>query len=304
MRLQNERLVISFFEADERNFGRRFDRSMVIDQVTLDGDHHFCQPEQIRPGRRTCSGRGLSAEFVWDELPLMTQPGDPFPKLGVGILRQKPKGGSYDIWYPYEVLEDVSIEVTGQNGMRIARQQIACQGRCVELVRRCRIEKNHLIIDSELWNHGSMAVHLFEYQHNFVALDHLPVGPGYRLEVPFDRTAERICDAVYRLRDRTKLEGWMYAEERTICWRHPMAEASFHKVTEREEIDRKAPRRWRLYHDACPISIEESFDFIPTKLVLWGVEHCICAEVYHEIQLPPGGKDRWQRVWTFSADDG
>lgn len=49
-------------------------------------------------------------------------------------------------------------------------------------------------------------------------------------------------------------------------------------------------------------AIREFQLFAPTRFDLWGVEHCICPEVYTAIHVKPGEKQSWWRVWQFIGE--
>lgn len=298
MVLQNDRLTVEFLDIDRTNFGQRFDRSAAIQQIILDGAHLFCQPEQYEAGRRTCHGIGLCGEFVWDEAAEKALPGQPFPKLGVGVLQQRSDGGPYDIWHPYKVLQLFPVFRRKEDGAVVTLQRMSGpSGIRLELYRAYQLRANRIILDTTVINQGTSSVHFFEYQHNFVAIDNLPVGPGYRLQIPFDRTIGEIETSAYRLGTRAPLHSALRREGQSIVWDLPLVQAAFHKVSDRSAIDAHAARFWKLSHEASPASIEEHFDFLPARLVLWGTDHCICTEVYHEIQLRAGEMEQWQRSW-------
>ena len=69
-----------------------------------------------------------------------------------------------------------------------------------------------------------------------------------------------------------------------------MERVAYHKVTEREDILSCPEYTWRLSHEKSDASISETVHFVPAKLVIWGIEHCVCAEVYNEWNVPVGGR--------------
>ena len=100
--LHSDDLDVTLVIPQNELFSERFAADVVVGQVVLHSRHRFCQPEQRIPGRVTCNGLGLCGEFVWDELACEAAPGEVFPKIGVGFLRQRPEGGAYDMWKHYE----------------------------------------------------------------------------------------------------------------------------------------------------------------------------------------------------------
>ena len=84
--------------------------------------------------RATCHGVGLCSEFVWDELAKEAAPGEFFPKLGVGLLRQRPEGGAYDMWKHYEVTPfPASVHIMEHKAV-FEQEPILCMGVAARLI--------------------------------------------------------------------------------------------------------------------------------------------------------------------------
>lgn len=303
MKLYTDDLTVELRDPEEE-FSERFDASAVVRQVELHGKHRFCQPEQRIPGRQTCRGEGLCGEFVWDEIAERAAPGEYFPKFGVGLLRQRPEGGAYDMWKHYEVLP-VKIDVhMRENSAVFVQENPVCLGLAARITKEVRLYRNTLRLTTEIINTGSLPLNLQEYQHNFVAIDDIPAGPGYRLELPFDGTLERVRSAAHCLPNRNMpAPGTLDAEHGAMIWRSGMDGREYHKVTEKNFILPCPSYRWRLSHSDSTASISETVHFTPERLVLWGVEHCICTEVYARWRLQPGERASFARTWCFCDEN-
>ena len=296
--LENGDLRVTLRHPDREPRGVRFDTAAAAVQVVLHGRHTFCQPEQRLPGRITCWGEGLCGELdipgIAEEVPA----GDFFPKPGVGLLRQAEDRAPYHIMRAYEARRFPKRWEAGADWAVFTEEPEPCLGIALRLRREIRLEGNAVVLTTEAENTGTRAVSFTEYQHNFVALDDLPVGDGYSLEIPFDGTLAQLPGRFRRLEDgqpvsRARTEG------QRVLWTAPPDSVTWHKVTEAPDILPCPEYRWTLSHRDSAASVSEVTDFRPARLVLWGVEHCICTEVYFAASLAPGGRCTWRRTWVF-----
>ena len=77
--LKNQRLEVTIRLPGSQPESERFDSSCVVEQVLLDGEHTFCQPEQKIASRVTCWGFGLNAEFDMNDVARKARKGELFP---------------------------------------------------------------------------------------------------------------------------------------------------------------------------------------------------------------------------------
>ena len=203
----------------------RFDLSGMISQVTLHGKHRFCQPEQTEkhPNRVTCYGFGLSSEFCMNELPSELPAGEKFPKPGVGILTQKANGGAYDIFNLYEVQRFPKEWKLEKDRAHFHEVDAACMGIAMEIDRDVVLSGNQIIITTTVRNTGKETINMTEYQHNFFAIDDIPIGKGYRLEIPFDRQLERLKNQFTTLEPtKEPIPAPVDIEDGTVTWQDSM----------------------------------------------------------------------------------
>lgn len=301
--LHTDDLEVRLKGAEALPFSERFAAAGVVEQVVLHGKHRFCQPEQKLAGRVTCHGQGLCSEFVWDELAREAGAGQFFPKIGVGLLRQRPEGGAYDMWKHYET-EAFPTEVS-VSGNRVTYRQgpRPCLDVAAELTRTVETYRNTVTIVTKLKNVGKRTLIPEEYHHNFVAIDDYPVGPGYELEIPFDGDLAAMEESTVRIEDyRTPVTDVIKTSGQRVLWKHDMTGTAFHKATKGNRI-LDCPRYWwRLSHENSPATVEEHMYFVPSGLVVWGIEHCICPEVYGQWHVEPGGEQIMVRTWRFEDD--
>lgn len=298
--IKNHRLEVCFRYDPAKVFSERFESIGVMDKITLDGKYNFCEPEQYIADRVTCHGVGLCGEYVWDELAEEAAPGDKFPKLGVGLLTQCPDGGAYDMWKHYEVEPFPVHAQFGEDYAVFVQEPVSCLGVAARITKKVWLEENSIHTCTTVENTGERPLKLGEYQHNFVSINGLRTGSGYHLSVPFDGTLQDIEQAAFQQGDFShRLSGFMQVFDGTVHWVRDMDGYSYHKITEQKDLHMENGAYWRLTHDAVPLCIEEYISFTPERLVMWGIEHCICAEVYVPISVLPGETQSWERTWVF-----
>lgn len=298
--IKNDRLEVVFRYDPDTLFSERFESIGVIEQVILDGKYHFCEPEQRNADRVTCNGVGLCGEYVWDKIACEAQPGEQFPKLGVGLLKQRAEGGPYNMWKHYEVDPfPISMRIEGDRAV-FSQEAKPCLGVAAQIMKVVQLNGTEIRIETTVKNVGNRVLDLNEYQHNFVSLNGLEVGPGYRLELPFDGTISDITSSAYSLSDYSKrLSGFMKAEGDSIIWLKKMDGHCYHKMTEQQNLHMEKGSFWRLTHENSPLSVSEKLAFQPNRVALWGIEHCICTEVYISLLVQPGQSQTWTRIWRF-----
>lgn len=303
MNLQNERLLVQFRGPDSPPNSKRFDETGCVEQVVLDGKHTFCMPEQVIPTRFTCKGVGLSGELSCYGLAAEAAPGQLFPKFGVGVLRQIPGGTEFDMHGDYEVVTPFPIETSCDGHTAVFRQQpVPCLDMAVRLERTFTLEGTALIMQVRVENTGKRPLKLSEYHHNFVAIDGIPMGPGYKLELYQDNAPEKLVKAVCTAgKEQTPVEGVVRVENNCVYWNQDMENRVLFTKAGPEDLAAKPGSVWKLSHEKSSASIEELVGFSPARVVYWGIEHCICVEVYHDIFVEPGQSATWARTWKFEG---
>ena len=296
MKLKNNRLEITFKASSKMNTPR-FCHVGFITEVLLDGKYQFCTPEQFISSRRNSKGEGLCGEFVLATGEL-AKAGEWFHKPGVGLVKQTADYQRFNIFGTYEVHSaPVEVKYQTEDSVCFFQRGILCNGYCTDIQKTYRLQDNQLILEIEVTNTGSKEFELSEYQHNFMALENLPVGPGYLLDLPCDDNINALSDATLRWGDEAKMPSIVSVQGSTIRW----TGSADNRVLYHESYNVKpdAPCHWRLRHAQSPLSVMEEVSFQPGMIIVWSVEHCICAEFYQTVKLLPGEQAQWTRTWTF-----
>lgn len=296
MELKNERLSLTF-RAPESHETQRFDRTAAVSQVVLDGKFSFCTPEQVLPTRRTTFGQGLTGEFVLEGAAEAAAAGEWFLKPGVGLCRQIEDHAPFDMWRAYEVRPfPVAVEPL-ENGLRFIQKSIPGKY-ALDVEKTFTLLENQVRLTITAANTGEMPLNLQEYQHNFLSLNGRPVGPGYRLEIPCDNRLSDLLHQTLRQGDEIELPSALAVEGKTAIWTdHLEGKVLYHRSG---DIGPETPARWRMWDSSC--CIQGVTDFLPSRVDLWAVEHCVCPEFYHSLSLAPGERRSWQRRWIFGEN--
>lgn len=290
--LTSPRLSVEIARPGSRYAGSRFDWTGFVTQVTLDGRHTFCVPEDYDPekgsgGVGLCNEFGIDAPVGYDDCPV----GGLFPKIGIGLLR-RPDGEAYNFFRPYEVAQPFPLDVTaGENSITFRSGPLDARGYAVALEKRLSVQDNWLHVEYTLANAGAQPVQTNEYVHNFIGIDRQPLGPSYRLTLAAPVTAEPLpwqAPANHLLR----VEGREIRLAET-------PQAAFYLRAGGQP--RANGPQWEIRHEPSAAAAREYVDFDPMRVAVWGTTHVISAELFIDLALAPGETRRWQRRFEFIA---
>ena len=296
MKLQNHRLQITL-EHPSTMRTPRFSHAGFITEVLLDGTYQFCMPEQLLPDRRNSPGFGLCGEFV---LPTgeLTRCGDWFFKPGVGLVRQTADFQKFNIFGTYEIQPfPVTVQQPAEDTILFHQTGASCHGYGAEICKTYHLENHQLLLDTKVTNTGSEILDLSEYQHNFISLEGKSIGPGYVLELPCDKNIKNLEQATLRQGDEAPMDSIVSVRDQKIHWMANSRDRILYH--ESYDVDSTIPACWTLSHEASPVSVMEEVNFTPDMIIVWSVEHCVCAELYYRARILPGDCVQWRRTWTF-----
>lgn len=266
---------------------QRFDSSMFITQVVLDGRYKFCVKEPVFLSHPSTGGEGLCSEIKFDEGFQEARVGEPFPKLGVGLLTK-----TDETYYPYvrHTIRPFERELRPtSDGLCCTTLPFACNGWAARMERWIRLSGNRLTVESCLQNTGSRPLQFLEYVHNFVTIEGLPLSEDYRLDMavaPQDGKALKYGEV-------------MFGKGKGFSFRGHSKTANMAEL-DRTEIDNSVPFSWRLSHAKSPASVSECVDFAPAKLAVWAIDNIVSTEVFAGFSIGSGKSAFWSRTWTFS----
>lgn len=290
--LKNERLRVSVAAPSAApNTTHRFDRAGFVTSVLLDGRYEFCTSEPDGLWHPCTGGMGLCSELQSPATAEAAQVGEKFAKFGVGLLT-KQDSEDYVFHRRYDVDEfEITVEQLSDTELTFTTAPKACGGCALAQKKTLRLCGTRLVVEYEAKNVGKKTVEFTEYCHNFVTIDRLPLGVGYKLEFP------TVCD----LTGRTSTTGpsTLIGEGKafTFTGAVPSAEMTY---IEREDIG-EGEFCWKLSHAESDAWMSETDDFAPANVPLWFIDHMISPEVMKAASIPSGATEKWTRTFEFGC---
>lgn len=286
MTLSTDRLKVTLAEPGTfPNTTCRFDRSGFITSVLLDGELEFCTSEPENLSHPSSGGLGLCSEFI---APLMCSEAAPdtfFPKPGIGLIKKKGQA-PYCFYETYEVQPfPLTWNLTGNSAV-FSMDASMGPGYGWFQKRQIALEGNRLICRTALRNTGSREIQAKEYCHNFLTIEHLPLGDGYHISLPGIRPQAGI------------LPGTLKYQEQGFTFTGYNPSSALYSIPE-QDIMPCDTFSWEMIHSSSKAGIKVTEGFRPCQVDIWAVDHLISVEVFYPICLLPGKKLSWERSWEF-----
>lgn len=317
--LQSDRLTVEIAQPGTLYRRTRFDWNGFITQIMLDGKHTFCGIEDPDPAKGS-GGIGLCCEFGnekaigYDE----AAPGQTFPKPGVGLLVRR-SVEPYNFFEDLEIAEAFPVQVeTSADTATFTVSPLPCQGYAFQETRTIRVQGAQLEMTCRFDNLGEKAIHTHEYCHNFLSLDSDPTSSDYTLTFASPVKFENLMPLY-----RNMLRPWtrsimpdfllkriiqrvididtLTPKGSTLTWACTPSLPFFARLVNFSRTDNP---QWVLDHKTNGLSVSETDDFDPARVVVWGTGQVISAEVYVDIDLEPGESKTWSRKYQFTASQG
>ena len=276
----------------------RFDWSGFVTQVSLDGRHTFCVPEDPDPKKGT-GGIGLCGEFGIQRAIGYGEAGagECFPKLGIGLLR-KPDSDDYQFIRDYEIVKPFPVRSDiSENQVTFTVEPVECNGYAARTTKSLRLAGNCLEIVEKIENLGGKPIQTEEYYHNFIGIDDQPLGPDYRLKFPSEWISEQVAESRRpRLLKRFMDERLLVVEGKEMTLRGKPHKAFYARSTSVKQTDQAA---WEITHLPSGVSVREYDDFAPWRVAIWGAAHVVSAEVFIDLNVAAGKTQTWTRKYEF-----
>ena len=308
--ITNSAIRVKLHLPDARNGfyrGTRFDWSGVIGSLTYKG-HEYYGPwfDSVDPAvhdyryegskiiASSCSGiTGPAEEFQtngsalgWDE----AKPGGTFIKIGVGVLRKDQ--GAYDFVKQYEMVDPGKWTVVPHPDSVEFTQQLtdpsSGYGYAYHKTVRLIADKAEMVLEHRLQNTGRRPIESAVYNHNFLVLDHQPIGPHLVITFPFPlqsphppdpRLAELRGSQFHYLK---VLEG----EDRVES---PLA--GFGESPKDNDI--------RVENKSIGVGVRFKGDRPLSHVNLWSIRTVLAVEPFITMTIPPGGEFSWSVSYEY-----
>jgi len=311
--LQSGSLVVEVGDPESAeclwNKGLRFSPVANVLRAQLHGQDFLYSP--IGGGALTYLG-GLPMEFDIGQEAFQPDPpgynegksGDPFLKIGVGILRRD--AGAYNFSTSYPVIERARTTAAWQQDRAHFVQTLAgnANGYSCYLEEEVIVKNDRLILSYLLRNTGSKPFTTEQYLHDFLCFSGRPVGPNVRLSFPYEFTTN---PAVTPWQPSGRIRSILAA-----------ATPVYVRIANSIEFMDKAssvPKIW-IYKpqgyagpELCAIEHAETQQrvvietSIPAAYVgIWTTDYQVSPEQFLQVTLVPGEEARFSRTYTFRID--
>ncbi len=291
------------------NKGLRFSPVASVLRAQLRGQEFLYSP--IGGGALTYLG-GLPMEFDIGQEAFQPDPpgynegrnGDPFLKIGVGILRRD--AGAYNFSANYPVVELAQTSVTWHEDRAHFLQTLAgtANGYACRLEEDVIVKNDRLIMNYRLENTGTKPFTTEQYLHNFLCFQGRSVGPNVRLSFPYEFTTS---PAVAPWQPPARGRRLSIAAGPTVVRIANMIEymevvSSVPKIWVYKPEAYEGPDRFAVDHTATEqrVTIEAS---IPAAYIgIWTTNYQVSPEQFLLITLAPGEEARFTRTYVFRVD--
>lgn len=227
-------------------------------------------------------------EVGWDD----AKPGSTFIKIGVGALRKPDDGAAYDKFHLYEIADSGKWKIGKKHDAIEFTQTLSDSSSGYGYVYRKTIQltsgKPEMVLQHSLKNTGSHTIRTNVYNHNFLALDGKPPGPGLTISVPFQiQSSQPLNQALAEIRgnqviylstlkDRdlvtTPLKGFgARVEDNQIRIENRILGAGMNIVADR------------------PLDSES----------LWSIRAVVAMEPFVAISIEPGQEFTWKSTYEY-----
>ncbi len=265
----------------------RFNWNCFINSIMLDGQIEFAEPEQRDQSRTTSYGAGLCSEYQHPAAIEAARMGEEYPRLGNGYLLKTEK--PYNFMIPEPCRPFPTTWTVAKDSVTFVTDMALCQGFAGREEKTVKVSGNTVTIHTKLTNYGKRDIVAQEYNHNFLSLGGEAISPDYTMSVP----------GFANLEGGKFMGDNLYGDDKEQCLklrRLPDKPYMTFLDTVKEGF---APYSYKLTSKNSTLSITETDSFVPARAVVWGVEHCMCCEVFVQVDVKPEQSQEWTRTWTF-----
>jgi hypothetical protein len=290
--------------------GTRFDWSGVIGSLTYSG-HSFYDPwftktdpavlDFVYDGADIVAGpctaiTGPAEEFESDGGALGYESagiGGTFVKIGVGVLR-KPDAAKYLRFRLYEIVDGGrwTVKVKPSSVEFTQRVFDRSSGYGYEYRKVVRLVAGSPLMEMEhtLRNIGTRPIDTSVYDHNFLVLDHQPVGPDFTVTVPYGIELKKPIED-----ELGKVEGGK------ISYRRQLVGKDRFTAYVGGFSDRPADYDVTVENAKVGAGVRVTSDRPLESEELWSIRSVLAIEPYVHLSIAPGGKTAWRYRYTYRA---
>ena len=216
------------------------------------------------------------------------KPGDPFVKVGVGVLR-KIDDSPYEFVTAYPFIEAGRWTAhTGKRSITFEQRLQSPIGFAYVYRKTLELDKHGAVIalKHQLKNIGSKPIQTDVYDHDFFMIDGRPIGPGMTVRFPFSPKIESSPDTHFDP-SMAKVEG------NTITY---LKELQPHQTVSgyiTGYSDKTADYDITVEDQTSGIGVQQTSDSPISKLYLWSIRSTISPEAYIHLSVARNQTQSW-----------
>lgn len=219
------------------------------------------------------------------------RPGDPFVKIGVGVLR-KIDDKPYQFATAYPII-DLGKWTTRATASGVSFQQILHSPIGIAYVYKKTLKLDPhqpvLILQHELKNTGTESIDTQVYNHDFYVLDNAPTGPDMAVRFPFAPIAQQ------------PLQNGAHIEGNQIHFQRPFEIGEFVFTPLTGFSNSPSDYDFVVENAKTGVGVEQTGDLSISRINFWSIRTTICPEAYLHLKIAPGQTARWTIRYRFYA---
>ena len=219
------------------------------------------------------------------------KPGEPFIKIGVGLLR-KIDDSPYKIATPYPLIDGGKWTVrTGPAGVSFQQVLKSAIGFAYVYKKTVELDKHQpvLILHHELKNTGTQTIDTLIYDHDFFVIDNTPTGPDMVVKFPFE------------LKPAKDLTNGARVESKQITYTRELETGQTAMSGLTGFTNNAAEYDFIVENQATGVGVEQTGDQPLARINFWSVRNTIGPEGYINIKVAPGQTAHWTIRYRFYA---
>jgi hypothetical protein len=308
--IHNKQLKLTVYVPGENQFykGVRFEWGGWIGDLEFAGHHLYkpwfvgvdpaerdvaFRPEGIVVGTNTAM-TGPAEEF---QTPIgydTAKPGDTFLKVGVGILR-KANTDKYFFGSHFDVVDSGKWTVKKTATSVTATQVLGGPGKDYGYIytKTIRLVGNtsQLVIEHSLKNTGKLPLSTRVYDHNFLTIDGLGVGPDYSVTAAYDIHPARPIDPKF-----------VHVEGKTGTFVTALKDGDHGAIGLEGYGPDAKDYDYTVKNSAAHVAVHIVGDRPVINAMVWSIRSILAVEPFVAVQADPGKDFTWSYTYTYSSD--
>jgi len=285
--------------------GSRFDWSGVVGRVTYKG-HTFFGPWHARhdpTGQDAIQGTaeefGMFKPLGFDEV----RAGGVFYKIGVGglvrveaLVKDKKTGKmveqEYGFWRGHKIAKPGPWEIShGKTWVQFVQDFTGQRGWGWHYTKRISLVKDSaaFVISRRLENTGTKAIDTTHYCHHFTIIDDEPIGPDYRVVLPFGARIEELKGTPVKIEGQEIVFSQALTGDKTVWARLGGLRGS--------PLDNGAA----IGNRKTGASMTITGDREVVRYCFWSTRLATCPEPFVAVKLAGRASMNWSNTYTFGS---